>query len=60
MRNKITEGGAESGDGLNLKDLVKLCILNQFEADKDSVLVPIMETFEKDIYGEVPCNEFID
>ena len=57
--NKTTAGGNESGKGLDYDDLVAICRSQQFDADPQNVLAPIMDTFEKDIFGEVPCSEFI-
>ena len=47
------------GQGLSISDLDALCKSHKFEADVDQVLDPILDTFEKDVYGEVPCNDFI-
>ena len=57
--NKTAVGGNESGQGLDLDDLISLCRAQNFDVDPQNVLAPIMDTFEKDIFGEVPCSEFI-
>ena len=56
--SKATAGN-ESGQGLDLNDLIAICSAQKFEVDAKNVLAPIMDTFEKDVFGEVPCSEFI-
>lgn len=48
-----------SVQGFNLDDFERLCRVNEFDADRETVLRPILECFDRDIFGDIPCKEII-
>ena len=45
--------------GIELIDFVQLCQLLDIKLEVRSVVMPILETFDKNMYGEVATSEFI-
>ena len=45
--------------GLSLSDLHTICKSKKFDVDPYETLAPIMDTFDKDIYGEIPISDFV-
>ena len=46
--------------GLELIDMVQLCQMLNIKISVERTLLPMMETFEKNMYGEVSCTDLIN
>lgn len=40
-------------------DLVQLCRIAEVKLNPETQLIPIMDTFDKDLFGEIPASDLI-